>query len=79
MANYNEEEERDLNNQLRRWQKRQLTAVKNYEIDKAYEKMNDIDRAIWEKVANAETYKDVNWVVWNNAEKVISKYCKLAQ
>ena len=79
MTKYNEEEERKFNNQLRRWQKRQMTAVKNHNIDKAYAKMNDIDRAIWEKVANAETYKDVNWIVWYNAENVISKYCKLAQ
>lgn len=41
--------------------------------------MGEIDRIIWEIVATAESYKDINWIVWNEAEKVIDKYCKLAR
>lgn len=78
MAKYTEQEEKELNQQLVRWQKRQLTAVKQNNVDRAFEQMNDIDRAVWKKIANAETHKDVNYIVWEMAEKVISKYCKLA-
>lgn len=74
-----EDKETELNNQLVRWQKRQLTAVRQNNIDTAFEKMNDIERAIWENIAKATTYKEVSYVVWNMAEKVISKYCKLAR
>ena len=41
--------------------------------------MNDIERAIWEQIAKATSHKDVNYLVWDMAEKVISKYCKLAR
>lgn len=41
--------------------------------------MSDLDRRVWEMVANAETHKDVNWIVWNMAENIINKYCKMAE
>ncbi len=78
MEHYTEQESKELNQQLRRWQKRQLTAVKQNNIDKAFESMSEIDRSIWERIAKAETYKDVNYVIWDNAERVITKYCKMA-
>lgn len=71
-------EEKKLNIQLQKWQARQLQAVKRNYIDYAYEKMTEIDRSVWEIVARAKSYKDVNWLVWRNAEKVIDKYYKLA-
>ncbi|MBU5331697.1 hypothetical protein KQI61_05770 [Anaerocolumna aminovalerica] len=76
---YTKQEELELNQQLARWQKRQLTAVRQNNIDSAFEKMNDIERAIWEQIAKATSHKDVNYLVWDMAEKVISKYCKLAR
>lgn len=76
---YTEQEEKKLNQQLKRWQKRQLTAVRQNYIDQAFDKMSDMDRRIWEVIANAESYKDVNWLVWQYAEEVISKYCILAR
>ena len=76
---YTEQEEKELNQQLKRWQKRQLTAVRQDNIDRAFEKMTEIDRSIWRIIANAETHKNVNWLVWKEAENVISKYCKLAR
>lgn len=79
MANYTEQEEKELNHQLRRWKKRQLTAVRQDKIDIAFESMTEIDRAIWEMIARADSHKDVNWLVWDNAECVISKYCKMAR
>lgn len=79
MANYTEQEEKELNHQLRRWKKQQLTAVRQDKIDIAFESMTEIDRAIWEMIARADSHKDVNWLVWDNAERVISKYCKMAR
>lgn len=79
MASYTAKEENELNQQLKRWKKRQLTAVRGNKVDKAFELMSEIDRSIWEKIANAESYKDVNWIVWENAERVITKYCNLAR
>lgn len=48
-------------------------------IDKVFESMTEIDRSIWECIARAESHKDVNYIVWDNAERVITKYCKLAR
>lgn len=79
MATYTKQEEREFNKQLERWQKRQLTAVRQRNIDEAYDAMDEIDSRIWEVIANAESYKDVNCIVWNEAERVITKYCKLAR
>ncbi|MBC8580852.1 hypothetical protein [Zhenhengia yiwuensis] len=76
---YTEQEEKELNQKLKRWQKRQLTAVRQNNIDRAYASMTDIDRSVWERIASAETYKDVNWLIWQQAERVISKYCNLAR
>lgn len=79
MAKYTIQEEEEFNKQLKRWKKRQLTAVNQRNIDKAFDAMDEIDRRIWEIVASAESHKDINWIVWNHAEEVISKYCKMAR
>lgn len=79
MATYTKQEEKEFNKQLKRWQEKQLTAVRQRNIDEAYDSMNEIDSRIWEVIANAESYKDVNWIVWDQAERVITKYCKLAR
>ena len=76
---YTEQEEKELNKQLKKWQEKQLKAVRKNNFDYACERMNDIDRSIWEMVAKAETYKDISWIVWQNAERVIDKYYKLAR
>lgn len=76
---YTEQEVKEMNQQLKRWQKRQLTVVRQNNVDSAFNKMSDIDRAAWEMIANAESYKDVNWLVWNEAERIIKKYYDLAR
>lgn len=79
MAYYTEQENKELNEQLTRWQKRQLTAVKRKNIDVAFEQMSDWEHSVWTRIATAKTHKDVNGYVWNLAEHIISKYCKLAK
>lgn len=76
---YTMQEQIEFNQQLKRWQKRQLTAVRQNNVDKAFEAMNDIERAVWEQVARAESYKDVSVLTWEMAYKVIPKYCTLAR
>ena len=76
---YSVQEEKELNQELQKWQRKQLRAVQKGEnIDKAYERMSELDRKVWEIIANAKTHKDVNWIVWNMAENIIDKYCKMA-
>lgn len=76
---YTEQEEKEMNQQLKKWQERQLKAVRQNYIENAFERMNDIDRNVWRIIANANTYKDVNWLVWQQADRVIDKYCKIAR
>ena len=76
---YTMQEQIELDQQLKRWQKRQLTAVRQNNIDRAFESMNDIERAVWEQVAKAESYKDISILAWETAYKVIHKYCTLAR
>lgn len=76
---YTMKEQIELDQQLKRWQKRQLTAVRQNNIDRAFESMNDIERAVWGQVARAESYKDVSVLAWETAHKVIPKFCKLAR
>ncbi|WP_167955102.1 hypothetical protein [Anaerosporobacter faecicola] len=76
---YTEQENIKLNNQLKKWQEKQLRAVKRNNIDNAFAKMNDIERLVWEQIAIAETHNEVNYLVWNMAEKIIDKYYKLAR
>ncbi len=76
---YTEQEEKELNKQLKKWQEKQLKAVRRNNFDYACEKMHDTERNIWEIIAKAETHKDVSWLVWEQAERVIDKYYKLAK
>lgn len=77
--NYTIEEERELNNQLKKWQDKQLRAVRRNNFDNACKNMRDADRSIWEIIARAKSYKDISPFVWGQAECVIDKYYKLAR
>ena len=71
---YTEQEEKELNKKLKKWQEKQLKAVRKKNFDYACEQMNDIDRSIWEIIAKAESHKDVSWIVWEQAERVIAPF-----
>lgn len=75
---YTRQEEDELNKQLNKWQASQLKAVRKNNIDSVFESMTNIDSSVWEIVAKAQSYKDVNEIVWSMAEKVLLKYCKMA-
>lgn len=48
-------------------------------FDYACEKMHPGDMSVWEIIANAESYKDVSNGAWDQAERVVEKYYKLAK
>lgn len=75
---YTVQEQIELDQQLIRWQKRQLTAVRQRNIDKAFESMNDIERAVWEQVARAESFKDISVLAWDGTacgHEAPGKFC----
>lgn len=76
---YTEQEEKELNKQLKKWQDKQLKAVRRNNFDYACEKMLNADRSVWQIIASAKSYKDVNWIVWEQAERVIDKYYKMSR
>ena len=76
---YTIEEEKEFNNQLKKWQNKQLRAVRRKNFDNASEKMHDADRSVWEIIAKAKSHKDVSPFVWDHAERIIDKYYKLAR
>lgn len=51
MAYYTQSEEKELNAQLKKWQKRQLTAVRQNYFDYVCEIMTETERATWEGIA----------------------------
>lgn len=77
---YTEQEEKELNSQLKSWQAKQLKIVQNSNnFEYACEHTIELERQVWEIIANAKSHKDVNWLVWRNADEVINKFKKLAK
>lgn len=76
---YTEKEEKELNNQLKKWQDKQIKAVRRKNFDHACAKMHPDDMSVWKIIANAESYKDVGIGAWDQADRVIDKYYKLAK
>ena len=68
---YSIQEENELNNQLKKWQDKQIKAVRRKNFDYACEKMHPGDMSVWEIIANAESYKDVSNGAWDQAERVV--------
>ncbi|MDD3417567.1 MAG: hypothetical protein PHY47_26845 [Lachnospiraceae bacterium] len=64
-----EQEELELNKQLKRWQDKQLRIIQREKFEEY--KMSDIELSIWTRIANAESYKEISNGCWNVAEKII--------
>lgn len=76
---YTKKEEKELNDQLKKWQDKQIKAVRRKNFDYACERMHPGDMSVWKIIANAKSYKDVSVSAWDQAERVIEKYYKLAR
>lgn len=69
MIKYTEKEIKDMNNQVKRWEKRLLNLIS----DERYDSINlsNTEYETLKIVGNAETYKDINCILFNGMiEKV---------
>lgn len=66
MANYTAQEEKELNNQLKKWQRRAKRLILNDYYDTAAESLSDLNYTVLKAVTNAETHKDISYYLWNS-------------
>lgn len=75
MGKYTQEEEREFNEQLRKWQARAKRLILSNYYDSAAERLSDLDFTILQEITNAENYKDINSYLWNSGmiERTLDK------
>lgn len=75
---YTQQEEKELNAQLRKWQNRAKRLILNGYYDSAAEQLNENDISILTRITNAESHKDINPYLWNSGmiERVLDKVAK---
>lgn len=66
MGKYTQEEEQELNKQLKNWQARAKRLILSDYYDSAAERLSDLDFSILQKITNAESHKDINLYLWNS-------------
>lgn len=66
MANYTEQEEKELNSQLGKWQRRAKRLILSDYYDTAAESLSDLNYTALQAVTNAKTHKDINYCLWNS-------------
>ena len=78
MGKYTEEEDRELNKTLRKWQNRAKRLILHDYYDCIAEIMSELDHSILQQVTNAETHYDVNYALWNSGviERVLDKIAR---
>ncbi|MDD3040536.1 hypothetical protein [Bacteroides sp.] len=63
---YTEEEEKELNAQLGKWQRRAKRLILSDYYDCIADRLNDLNYTALTAVTNAETHKDINFSLWNS-------------
>lgn len=63
---YTEQEEKELNKQLKKWQNKARKLILDDYYDTAANCMNELNHSILRQVTNAETHRDVNTHLWNS-------------
>jgi len=71
MSNYTPEEQRELNQELKEWQEKLSKYILSDKWDRIVEQLSDIELNQIQLVTRADSFKDVNWLVWNNMDSVI--------
>lgn len=66
MGKYTQEEEQELNKQLKNWQARAKRLILSDYYDSAAERLSDLDFSILQKITNAKSHKDINLYLWNS-------------
>ena len=75
MAKYTPQEEKELNEQLKKWQNRAKRLILHDYYDVIAESLTENDFSILRQITNAESYKDVNTYLWNSGliERTLDK------
>ena len=68
----NKKDELRYNRQLKKWQKKQLLLVRKGFLDNGCP-LNEYESSAWERIANATSYKEINWLVWEVADRMFSR------
>lgn len=66
MERYTQEEKRELNNQLKKWQRRAKRLILSDYYDTVAESLNELNYTALKAVTNAESHKDINYALWNS-------------
>ena len=75
MGNYTEQEEKELNAQLRKWQNRAKRLILSKYYDSAAEELSELDYQILSRITNAENHTDIQPYLWNSGiiERTLDK------
>lgn len=75
MDRYTEQEEKELNAKLKKWQNRAKRLILNDYYDSVAGKLSEIDFTVLQKLTNAESHRDINYYLWNSGmiERVLDK------
>lgn len=75
MVHYTEQEEKELNAELKKWQNRAKRLILSDYYDSAAGQLSEIDYSILQKITNAENHRDINYYLWNSGmiERVLDK------
>lgn len=65
---YTPEEEKELNKELREYQAKFKRLIQSQKWDAIASDIYDVHMSTVTKIMNAKSYKDVSWIVWNNAD-----------
>lgn len=71
MSTYTPAEERELNKQLKQWKDFLSKNILSDKWDIIAEQLTELEIQQIKIITNADSYKDVNWLVWENIETVI--------
>lgn len=75
MTHYTEQEEKELNAELKKWQNRAKRLILSDYYDSVAKKLSELDFSILRKITNAESHRDINYYLWNSGmiERVLDK------
>lgn len=81
VSRHTEQEEKELNTQLEKWQRRAKRLILNDYYDSIANRLNELNYTALKAVTNAETHKDINFFLWNSGliERTLERVEKLIQ
>ncbi|MBO5387277.1 MAG: hypothetical protein J6A59_03955 [Lachnospiraceae bacterium] len=71
MSHYTIEEEKELNLQLKNWQSKLSKYILSDKWDSISEQLSEIELQSIKIINNANSHKDVNWLIWGEMDNII--------